>query len=71
MKVDWIKKLSSRKFWVAVSGLAVSVIAFTATDPGTTEKVVSLIGAIGSVVMYMLCETAIDKASVNSDNKTE
>lgn len=68
-KINWAQKLSSRKFWVAITGLVVSVIAFTKCDPGTTEKVVALVGAIGSMVMYMLSETMVDKA--REENKIE
>ena len=52
-KINWGQKLSSRKFWAAVTGLAVSVIAFTHADAGTTEKIVALVGAIGSMAMYI------------------
>lgn len=68
-KINWAQKLSSRKFWAAAVGLVISVIAFTNCDPGTTEKVVALVGAIGSMVMYMLSETMVDKA--REENKTE
>lgn len=61
-KINWAQKLSSRKFWAAVTGLVVSIIAFTNCDQGTTEKVVALVGAIGSMVMYMLSETIVDAA---------
>ena len=68
-KINWGQKLSSRKFWAAIGGLAVSVIAFTNADAGTTEKIVALIGAIGSMAMYILGETAVDKA--REENKIE
>lgn len=61
-KINWAQKLSSRKFWAAVTGLVVSIIAFTNCDQGTTEKVVALVGAIGSMAMYMLSETIVDAA---------
>lgn len=68
-KINWGQKLSSRKFWAAIGGLAVSVIAFTNADTGTTEKIVALVGAIGSMAMYILGETAVDKA--REENKPE
>ena len=61
-KINWAQKLSSRKFWAALMGLAVCIIAFTNCDQGTTEKIVALVGAIGSMVMYMLSETIVDAA---------
>lgn len=68
-KINWAQKLSSRKFWVAVVALVVSVVAFTNCDQGTVEKVVALVGAVGSMVMYMLSETMVDKA--REENKIE
>ena len=68
-KINWAQKLSSRKFWAAAVALVVSVIAFTNCDQGTTEKIVALVGAIGSMVMYMLSETMVDKA--REENKDE
>lgn len=68
-KINWGQKLSSRKFWAAIVGLVVSIIAFTGADAGTTEKVVALVGAIGSMAMYILGETAVDKA--REENKQE
>lgn len=68
-KINWSQKLSSRKFWAAVVALVISVVAFTNCDQGTTEKIVALVGAIGSMVMYMLSETMVDKA--REENKDE
>lgn len=68
-RINWAQKLSSRKFWAAVVALVISVVAFTNCDQGTTEKIVALVGAIGSMVMYMLSETMVDKA--REENKIE
>lgn len=72
-KINWAQKLSSRKFWAAVTGLVVSIIAFTNCDQGTTEKVVALVGAVGSMAMYMLSETIVDAAREENriEDKTE
>lgn len=72
-KINWAQKLSSRKFWAAVTGLVVSIVAFTKCDQGTTEKIVALVGAIGSMVMYMLSETIVDAAREENriEDKTE
>lgn len=61
-KINWAQKLSSRKFWAALMALVVCIVAFTNCDQGTTEKIVALVGAIGSMVMYMLSETIVDAA---------
>ena len=68
-KINWAQKLSSRKFWAALMALVVCIVAFTNCDQGTTEKIVALVGAIGSMAMYILGETAVDKA--REENKIE
>ena len=60
MKINWKQKLSSRKFWAAIVGVVVSVVAFTAFSPETTGKIVTFVGAIGTLVMYMLSEGIAD-----------
>ena len=64
MKIDWKKKLTSRKLWVAVAGL-VTGIALLCTGSGTVEGVVM---ALGSVVAYIVGEGLTDAAAAN---KTE
>ena len=60
MKINWKQKLSSRKFWAAIIGVVVSVVAFTTSTPETTERIVTFVGAIGTLVMYMLSEGIAD-----------
>lgn len=60
VKINWKQKLSSRKFWAAVVGVVVSVVAFTTATPETTERIVTFVGAIGTLIMYMLSEGIAD-----------
>ena len=61
MKIDWTKKLSSRKFWALVSALVVAVIVLCVTDTGTIERISSVVGAFLSICVYIFCEASIDK----------
>lgn len=57
--MDWKRKLSSRKFWVAVAGLVSGVIALL--RPGTdTSHITGVIMALGSVVAYIAGEGLVD-----------
>lgn len=60
VKINWKQKLTSRKFWAAVVGVVVSVVAFTTAKPETTERIVTFVGAIGTLIMYMLSEGIAD-----------
>lgn len=59
-KIDWKRKLTSRKFWVAVTGLAISIMALTGTDANTQTQITALIMAGASVVAYIVGEGLVD-----------
>lgn len=58
--MDWKRKLGSRKFWALVAGVATSIMVLAGAGEDTTVKVTGLIGAVGSVVVYLLAESYID-----------
>ena len=70
MKIDWRRKLSSRKFWAAVAGVIISVMVTFNVDAVTQERVAGVISAVGTLAIYMLAEGAADKAAVKK-NKEE
>ena len=49
-KIDWVSKLTSRKFWVAVAGLVSGLIIFFGGAEGTATQVTALIMSAASVV---------------------
>ena len=69
MKIDWKQKLSSRKFWAAITSLVVAVFAIFGVDQLTTEQVISLIAAIGALTAYILSEGYVD--ANRTENKEE
>lgn len=56
MKIDWIRKLTSRKLWLAVATFVSMLIVYFNGDAGNAEKVSALIMAGGTVVAYILAE---------------
>lgn len=70
-KIDWARKLSSRKFWALAAGLATSVLVLAKVDENTTAQVVAVIGAFGSVVAYMLAEAYVDGQAVGSEDEED
>ena len=69
--MNWKKKLSSRKFWAAISGVVISVMVAFNADAGSQEKVTGVITATGTLVIYMLAEGGADKAAAKKDDKTD
>lgn len=61
MKIDWSKKLTSRKFWVAIAGFVSGlIIAFTG-DETTATTVSGCVMSAASVIGYMIGEGLADR----------
>ena len=64
MKIDWIRKLTSRKFWLAVASfVSMLVIAFGGSENAATQTT-ALIMAGATVIGYILGEGLCD-ANIN------
>ncbi|MGY5346543.1 hypothetical protein ACXFAU_29350 (plasmid) [Paenibacillus glucanolyticus] len=70
-KIDWKRKLSSRKFWALLAALATSVLAASGAGESVTLQVTGVIGAVGACVAYMLAEGIADSNSGDNDSKDE
>lgn len=58
--IDWKKKLTSRKFWLAVVGfVAPLLLAFGVAESSVTE-VTAIIMAGADVLAYILAEGLVD-----------
>lgn len=65
MKIDWKRKLTSRKLWMAIAGFVAGVI--TATGDKETAVVVSgLIMQGAAVVAYIIGEGLADGSSTEN-----
>ncbi len=71
MKIDWKRKLTSRKLWIAVAGFVAGlVLAFGGSD-STVETVTGCIMAGASVVGYILGEGLTDAAALKNKDGDE
>ena len=73
-KIDWVKKLTSRKFWVAVAGFVTGIILAFKGNAETAETVSGWIMAGASVIAYIFGEGLADVANAGETedkNKTE
>lgn len=71
MKIDWARKLSSRKFWALVAGLATSALVLANVPENTIAQVAAVIGAFGSVACYILAEAYVDGQAVRATEDEE
>lgn len=62
MKIDWVRKLTSRKFWAAIVGFVTPIlIASGATDSEITQ-VVSIIMGGATLIAYIIGEGLVDSS---------
>jgi carbonic anhydrase/acetyltransferase-like protein (isoleucine patch superfamily) len=65
MKIDWKQKLSSRKFWAMLVGQITAILAACNAGENVILQVSAVIASVGTLVVYILAETSVDK------NRTE
>ena len=53
-KIDWVRKLTSRKLWTAVASFVSMMILATGGTDNTATQVTALIMAGASVVAYII-----------------
>lgn len=70
-KIDWKRKLSSRKFWALLAALATSLLTASGAGESVTLQVTGVIGAVGACVAYILAEGYADGNGESSGDKTE
>ena len=58
--IDWKKKLSSRKFWVAIVGIVSALAAVFKMDSGTTEQIITLVMSFATLIAFILAEGFVD-----------
>lgn len=59
--MDWKRKLSSRKFWVAISGLVTGIVIYAMSpDKTNPDAITGIIMSLGSVVAYIVGEGFAD-----------
>lgn len=60
--IDWVSKLTSRKFWMAVAGFVGGLIVAFGGRETTSTQVTALIMSGASVIAYILGEGMADAA---------
>ena len=66
-KIDWKRKLSSRKLWAAVAGIVTGLAMVFRLDENTISAVAGAVVSAASVVAYILAEGKVDAAGVKAE----
>lgn len=71
MKIDWKRKLTSRKLWAATASfVSMMIVALGGAEPQASQ-VAALIMAGAAVVAYIIGEGLTDAANVKSSTKPD
>ena len=66
-KIDWKRKLTSRKFWVALVTFITTVLTALNVNNLTVEQVVAIVSACGTMIVYILGESYVDGKSIEKE----
>ena len=63
-KIDWKRKFTSRKFWLAVIGFVTAIMVAFNVDKLTIEQTVAIVSALGTLIAYIIGEGLTDAAHI-------
>lgn len=67
MNIDWKRKLTSRKFWMALVGFVTSLLIAFNVDSGSVEQITSIIMSGATLIAYILAEGFVDGQNIDTD----
>lgn len=66
-EINWVAKLTSRKFWLAVAGFVSGLLIAFKVEEGTVKEITALIMSGASVVAYIIGEGLADAAGAQTE----
>ena len=70
-KIDWKRKLTSRKFWAAVVGLITPIMIAAGAGDNEITQVVAIVMGGATLIAYIIGEGLVDSASTDLVIDTE
>jgi hypothetical protein len=64
MKIDFIRKITSRKLWMAIVGFVTGLLTLNGVNADQIEKIGGLIMMGASVIAYIIGEGLVDSGTV-------
>lgn len=62
-KIDWLRKITSRKLWLAIAGFVSMMIVYFTGSESEAQQITALILAGADVLGYLLAEGLADSAN--------
>ena len=69
MKIDWKRKLTSRKFWISIAGFVAGMIVIFGGSQEVADKISGSIMSGAAVVGYVVGEGLADGANTGNDKE--
>ena len=70
-KIDWKRKLGSRKLWAAIAGIVTGLAMVFKLDESTISSIAGAVVSVASVVSYIITEGKVDAESVKKAAETK
>lgn len=70
-KVNWRKKLTSRKFWLAVTGFVTALLLGFGISESDAAQVTSIIMAGATLIAYILGEGLVDAEAYKNEYRSK
>lgn len=67
MSIDWKRKLTSRKFWMAVVAFITPLLLAFGVAEDSVTQVVAIVIAGADVLAYIIAEGMVDATSTNTN----
>ena len=71
MKIDWKRKLTSRKFWISIAGFVAGMVVIFGGSQDLADKISGAILSGAAVVGYVVGEGLADGNSTNTNSDNE
>lgn len=65
--INWKQKLTSRKFWAALTGFITAIMIVLKVDSITQEQVIGLVSAVSVLIAYIVGEGLVDASRSDSN----
>lgn len=62
------RKLTSRKFWIAVAGFITAILIACNVDKGSIAQVTAIIMAFADIIVYVFAESYVDGQHIGEND---
>ncbi len=71
MKIDWVRKLTSRKFWLAIVGFVTPLCLAFGVSQDMTTQTAGIIMAGATMIAYIIGEGLIDSSTTDISTEND